>query len=98
MYRVTEKQEIKKMLEIGKTPREYYGLDNKGQSKVDVAEEDVALSETLLRKEDSTGVEVKLIKGENFEQVKVSSPAGTVPDPRVAGPAIYFDSRLDSQP
>jgi hypothetical protein len=27
--------------------------------------------------------------------VKVSAGAGTTPDPRVAGPAIYFDTRLD---
>ena len=42
------------------------------------------------------GVEVRVIKGQDYEQVKISSGAGTVPDPRVAGPSIYFDSRLDS--
>ena len=42
------------------------------------------------------GVEVSLIEGSNYEQVKVSAGAGTTPDPRVAGPSIYFDSRLES--
>ena len=42
------------------------------------------------------GVEVSLIKGQNYEQVKVSQGTGAVPDPRVAGPSIYFDTRLDS--
>ena len=41
------------------------------------------------------GVAVSLIKGGDYEQVKIQSAANTVPDPRVAGPAIFFDSRLD---
>ena len=41
-------------------------------------------------------MEVSVIKGEEYEQVKVSAGAGKVPDPRVAGPSIYFDSRLDN--
>ena len=41
------------------------------------------------------GVEVSLVEGGDYKQVKVSSASGSVPDPRVAGPAIYFDSRLD---
>ena len=45
---------------------------------------------------DEGGIEVSLIKGEDYEQVKVSKGAGSVPDPRIAGPSIYFDSRLDN--
>ena len=45
---------------------------------------------------DEKGMEVSLIKGQGYEQVKVSQGAGTVPDPRVAGPSIFFDSRLDN--
>ena len=41
------------------------------------------------------GQEVKFIEGSNFEQVKVAPAAGSVPDPRIAGPSIFFDSRLD---
>ena len=39
-------------------------------------------------------MEVKLIKGDTFEQVQVRQK-GSTPDPRVAGPKIIFDSRLD---
>lgn len=42
------------------------------------------------------GVEVSLVKGGDYEQVKVRSAASAVPDPRVAGPSIFFDTRLDS--
>ena len=45
---------------------------------------------------DEKGTEISVIKGDGFEQVKVSQGAGAVPDPRVAGPSIYFDSRLDT--
>jgi len=41
------------------------------------------------------GVEVSHIKAGDYEQVRVQSSANAVPDPRVAGPAIFFDSRLD---
>ena len=41
------------------------------------------------------GQEVSLIQGSDYEQVKVAPASGAVPDPRIAGPSIYFDSRLD---
>ena len=37
-----------------------------------------------------------MIEGGSFEQVKVAPASGAVPDPRIAGPSIFFDSRLDS--
>lgn len=46
-------------------------------------------------RKDEQGMEISIIKGDDYEQVKVSQGAGAVPDPRVAGPSIYFDSRLD---
>jgi hypothetical protein len=52
------------------------------------------LRETLLKKEEN-GLEVIYIKGSNYEQVKISTNSGAVPDPRVGGSSIIFDSRLD---
>ena len=104
IYRISEKQEIAKYLEIGKTPREYYKeQEARGFAKTPAGSEDSetkqsstqALKETLMQKSED-GVEVSLIKGQNYEQVKVSQGTGAVPDPRVAGPSIYFDTRLDS--
>ena len=42
------------------------------------------------------GREVSLIQGGDYEQVRVAPASGAVPDPRIAGPSIFFDSRLDS--
>lgn len=39
-------------------------------------------------------MEFKFVEGENYEQVRVTTQ-GETPDPRVAGPKIIFDSRLD---
>ena len=44
---------------------------------------------------DEDGREISLIKGKDYEQIKVSQGVGSVPDPRIAGPSIYFDTRLD---
>ena len=40
-------------------------------------------------------MEVKVIKGDTYEQLTVKQ-VGASPDPRVAGPRIIFDSRLDN--
>ena len=39
-------------------------------------------------------MEVKIIEGDDFQQIQVST-GGDTPDPRVVGPKIIFDSRLD---
>ena len=51
MYRVSEKEEIKKMLQIGKTPKEYYGIrdDDQPEQAEHLNEEDSSVSETLLK-------------------------------------------------
>ena len=41
------------------------------------------------------GVAVSHIEGGDYDQVKIQANQGSVPDPRVAGPAIFFDSRMD---
>ena len=38
---------------------------------------------------------MSIIEGGDYDQVKIQSGQGSVPDPRVAGPAIFFDSRMD---
>ena len=110
IYRISEKEEIKKYLEIGKTAKQYYEEQAaRGYPKDEASQKAQAdlsattasklsstqvLKETLMQKSEE-GVEVSLIKGQNYEQVKISAGAGSVPDPRVAGPSIFFDSRLD---
>lgn len=106
IYRISEKQEIAKYLEIGKTPKEYFKEQaergfpkdegNDGQASQQ-SSSTKALKETLMQKSDD-GVEVSHIKGGDYEQVKVATATanGAVPDPRVAGPSIYFDTRMDS--
>jgi len=54
------------------------------------------IKETFLKKED--GLKVSHVQGQDYEQVEVSSGAGDVPDPRIGGTSIFFDSRLDMQP
>ena len=62
-YRLTEKEEIKKYLELGKTPQQYYD-DRKAYGKADNVVEPKpsmeTLRETLLRRE-SDGMEVNYI-------------------------------------
>lgn len=103
IYRISEKQEIAKYLEIGKTPKDYYKeqaergfpKDENSDAEDQKPSSTKTLKETLMQKNDD-GLEVSLIKGGGYEQVKVASQTGSVPDPRVAGPSIYFDSRLDA--
>ena len=102
IYRISEKEEIKKYLEIGKTPKQYYeeqaarGVARDGtpidQSKAQTSTQ--TLRETLMQKSDD-GIQVSLVEGKDFEQIKVSGGSDVAPDPRVAGPSIYFDTRLD---
>ena len=68
IYRISEKEEIKKFLEIGKTPKQYYEEQAaRGVPKGDGISDDgkkisstQALKETLMQKSDD-GVEVKHI-------------------------------------
>ena len=46
-------------------------------------------------KQDEAGRQVSHIKGQDYEQIKISAEAGAVPDPRIAAPSIIFDTRLD---
>ena len=110
MYRVSEKDELKKYIEIGKTPKQYYeeqeargvlkkqarDLNTQSGSTPEEPRKSStqSLRETLMSK-DEMGREISLVKGKDYEQVKVSQGAGSVPDPRIAGPSIYFDTRLD---
>jgi hypothetical protein len=101
-YRLTEKEEIKKYSEIGKTPQQYYDeqksigrLPGGGKSDDIVAKPSIDLiKETFLKKED--GLQVKHFQGEGYDQIEVSSANEGVPDPRIGGTSITFDSRLDS--
>ena len=80
MYRVTEKEELKKYSEIGKTARQYYGEQAargvaKESSSSGLATEKMSSTESLreqLMNKDEKGMEVSLIKGQGYEQVKVS--------------------------
>ena len=88
-YRVSEKEEIQKMRQLGKNPMEI--LEKKKQME----EEDdsgVIIEEQLLQGENKI-IQVK--KGKDFERVEVSSSLDDVPDPRIHGAKIIFDSRLD---
>ena len=40
-------------------------------------------------------VSVKLVEGEDYEQVQVISGMEDSPDPRVLGTRLVFDSRID---
>lgn len=62
-----------------------------GQTPVDNKEEIRAM---LLRKDKDTGNEIQMIETDSYQQLQVTSK-GETPDPRVAGPKIIFDSRLD---
>lgn len=86
-YRVSEKEEIQKMRQLGIKPNEI--LDKKDAEEEDV---EVVIEEQLLQGENKY-IQVK--KAKNFERVEVSSSLEEVPDPRIHGAKIIFDSRLD---
>lgn len=81
IYRVSEKEEIKKYLELGKTPAQYYEeqaarasekKEQKGESTI------AGVRETLLSRETEDGLEISVIEGlsksgKSFEQVKVTA-------------------------
>ena len=87
MYRVSEKDELKKYMEIGKTPKQWYEeQEARGVSKLQSRDLSTKtdgeesqpqksstqnLREQLLSK-DEEGVEISLIKGDGYEQVKVA--------------------------
>jgi len=104
MYRVSEKEEIKKYMELGKTPSQYYAdqeaLTKKPDNKTSSTS---SLKEKLLSKKEEDGLEISVIEGTSkngrtYEQVKITTEQGSVPDPRIAGAKIFFDSRLDPEP
>lgn len=98
MYRVTEKEEIDKYKQLGKTAEDYYEdkikLAQDAQDQTDDTTSTESIKSRLLKKDQDSGMEVKLIESDSYSQVQVSS-LGESPDPRVAGPKIIFDSRLD---
>jgi hypothetical protein len=51
------------------------------------------LRETLLKSEED-GFEIRHIQGSDYEQIKFISNTAEVPDPRIGGSSIIFDSRL----
>ena len=71
LYRVSEKEEIKKYLEVGKTPKQYYDdLEARTQAKTEKASQPKSstqnLRETLLAKQEG-GLEISMIKGQDYE-------------------------------
>lgn len=95
MYRVTEKEEILKYQQIGKSATDYYQeqqgvtVDRKAEPPVPREEGQVV---DKVRGED---VEVQYIRSGDYEQVQVRPQQSDVNDPRVGGAKIIFDSRLD---
>ena len=89
VYRVTEKEEIKKMRELGKNPIEIIEHQNKLEEDEDV---DKIIKEQLLQGDDKV---VQIKQGKNFERIEVSNSLEEVPDPRIHGAKVIFDSRLD---
>jgi hypothetical protein len=80
MYRISEKAEIKKYQEIGKSAQDYY-KDKEGRDKLDAGvdaalaadnDKDLATAtfkETLLNRDEKEGIDVKLIERDGYEQV-----------------------------
>lgn len=107
MYRVSEKQELAKYKQIGKSAQDYYdeSQSNKVGGKVNSLRptDESSASKTdnglLIKRErvEDGQMEVSVIKGENFEQLQISQggAVSAIQDPRVGGAKIIFDSRLD---
>lgn len=73
MFRITEKEEIDKFKQVGKTAAEYYQhkeMQAKGETEVSKEEkvpETTDSSQVLKSDVTSEGMEVKVIKGDDFE-------------------------------
>ena len=55
-----------------------------------------SLKETLLKRDGEEGYEVRVIQGDDYEQLKVTNTSSDNPDPRIGGTQIIFDSRFDT--
>ena len=108
MYRITEKQELNKYKQIGKSAQDYYdeSQQQKGGKPSNALrpsseENNARVSEDgkVVKREriEDGQMEVSIIKGDNYEQVQVSQggAVSSIQDPRVGGAKIIFDSRLD---
>lgn len=107
MYRVSEKQELAKYKQIGKSAQDYYEESQsnkagvKGNSLRPTEESSTTKTDNglLIKRErvEDGQMEVSVIKGENFEQLQISQGGAVskIQDPRVGGAKIIFDSRLD---
>lgn len=103
MFRITEKEEIAKYQQIGKTAKDYYqqqmetAAEEGGSSEGTGQPNEGTASGSVIEKQLATtedGMKVQYIKSEGYEQVSVT-PTIDNPDPRVGGSKIIFDSRLD---
>ena len=101
-FRITEKEEIKKYLQIGKTPEQYYQDKARRAARAPRDEQDPQekpsiqrLKENLIKSE-FDGMQISEIQGENFEQLKFSQDDSKSPDPRIGGASVIFDTRLDA--
>lgn len=77
MYRVSEKEELKKFLELGKTPAQYY-QEQENRGKISEVGKAGTIRETLLSKESEDGFEISVIEGlsqsgQTYEQVRISA-------------------------
>ena len=78
-------------MELGKTPSQYYADQEAVNKKSDnQSSSTLGLKETLLSRVEQDGLEISVIEGKSksgktYEQVKITSYQGAVPDPRIAG-------------
>eukprot|EP00347_Sterkiella_histriomuscorum_P017368 403349651 len=108
-FRVTEKEEIEKYRQVGKTAEDYYQQremrDKQDQDRANIysgiqeQEQDNGLDSAekprvISSEKTSDGLQVSRIAGNDYEQIQVQQ-VGSTPDPRVLGPKIVFDTRLD---
>lgn len=87
-YRVSEKEEIQKMRQLGKNPKEIL----ERQQQVEDDDVDEIIKQELIQDQDRT---VSVKHGKNFDRIEVSNSMDDVPDPRIHGAKIIFDSRMD---
>lgn len=88
VYRVSEKEELEKMRQLGKSPKEVL----RRQQQMDSEDLDQVTREELLRDDDKI---VLIKKGKGFERMEIDQQVKDAPDPRIHGAKIVFDSRLD---
>ena len=90
-YRVTEKEEIKKMRQLGKSPKDY--LNKKYGDQLEEEDIDQIIKQQFMS--DQEGNKINVQEGKDFKRVEFSSKLEDAPDPRVHGAKVIFDSRLD---